>query len=383
MNKYLVIIPFHHPWKWHTDYANQAALLLSRRFPVVCFLWGDAVSIKEILLDKKQFQFISHPTKNLYLFQPIHVIPLRRLGIVRLINLLINVLLFRYILWRLRRTDGPDKRILWIFGFFEEPFFVLFPLFFSHALLYYDCLDIAWQPTAWASKLVQFAEKQLVRHARWMSVNSHTLFEKWRHIRPTVFLVPSGAPPLPKDPPIKIAHPNPVIGYIGAIGYRIDFTLLTHLIKRNPQWHFLLAGPVFMEREGNMQGAMEAIRKLPNVTITEVDKSHIPSLLAKCDVGIIPYDSFLPFNRYSFPLKLMEYFAAGLPVVSTNINELKRFPGLVTCGETVESWERAIRDFLKTPLTPRQVARARSIVQANSWENKLNRIMSVIEKDLS
>ncbi len=379
----LIIIPFHHPWKWHTDYTNQTALLLSRRHTVICFLWADAVSLKEILRDKKPFRLISRPAKNLYLFQPIHAFPLRRFLLVRMVNLLINILLLYVLQRRLRKTQDITKRILWMFGFFEEPLFALLPVLFPGFFLYYDCLDVAWQPKAWTSKLVVFAERRLVGNARWMSVNSYTLFEKWRHIRPSVFLVPAGAPPLPELPPVRKKRTRPVIGYIGAIGYRLDFPLLTRLIERNPRWQFLLAGPQFIEQKNQMRQAIESIRKLPNVTLTHVDKSQIPSLLARCSVGIIPYDTSTSFNRSCFPLKLMEYFAAGLPVVSTDIKELQRFRDFVVCGETVESWEHAIGHFLKTPLTTGQVTRARKIVQANSWENKLNHIMSVIDKDLT
>lgn len=45
-------------------------------------------------------------------------------------------------------------------------------------------------------------------------------------------------------------------------------------------------------------------------------RKAIPSLLAACDVGLIPFDQ----NEYTdaaFPIKLLEYSAAGKPVVST------------------------------------------------------------------
>ena len=38
--------------------------------------------------------------------------------------------------------------------------------------------------------------------------------------------------------------------------------------------------------------------------------------LSFCSVGIVPY-SITPYNTSSFPLKIFEYLAAGLPVVST------------------------------------------------------------------
>jgi teichuronic acid biosynthesis glycosyltransferase TuaH len=40
--------------------------------------------------------------------------------------------------------------------------------------------------------------------------------------------------------------------------------------------------------------------------------------LSAIDVGLVPYTPS-PFNRGSFPLKTLEYLAAGLPVVSTDL----------------------------------------------------------------
>ena len=55
----------------------------------------------------------------------------------------------------------------------------------------------------------------------------------------------------------------------------------------------------------------------PNVRYAgRVPPEAVPSYLASIDVGLIPYaDS--AFNRASFPMKTLEYFSAGLPVVST------------------------------------------------------------------
>lgn len=282
------------------------------------------------------------------------------------------------------KAKASGKRILWIFGFFEEPLFIFLPLLFPGALLYYDCLDIIWHPVPWVSKLLLFAENQLVKKARWMSVNSHTLFEKWTVVRPTIILVPSGAPNITHKRTPKNASPKdrrPTIGYIGAIGYRLDFSLLTRIIQRNPQWQFLLAGPIFLEPGTPMVEAMTTMRALPNVTFTRVDKQKIPNLLASSDIGIIPYDTNQTFNRYSFPLKLMEYFLAELPVVSTDIYELRRFPEFVAIGNSVSEWKNHIKHFLAHPLTQGQKNREKIIARNNSWEQKLNTIMRIIQTD--
>lgn len=45
---------------------------------------------------------------------------------------------------------------------------------------------------------------------------------------------------------------------------------------------------------------------------------EIPSLIAKCDLPILPFPYFMPW-RVSSPIKLMEYWAMGKPVLAPNI----------------------------------------------------------------
>ncbi len=45
---------------------------------------------------------------------------------------------------------------------------------------------------------------------------------------------------------------------------------------------------------------------------------ELPAYLRLMNVGLTPYTD-TPFNRASFPLKTLEYLAAGLPVVSTDL----------------------------------------------------------------
>lgn len=388
MDKRIVFIPFHHSWKWHTEYASQTAYLLSRNHFVICFLWADAVSVRDIIWDKKPFRLWSRPQKNFYLYQPLHIVPFRRFAFVRSVNFIINVWIVERIKHRLTGTNRSTRSIVWLFGFFE-PLFVLLPLLLAKFPFYYDCIDIAWQPVGWKSKLVKAAEGRLVTRARWMSVHSQTLLHLWKPIRPSIFLVPAGT-----NIPKRIQHTKnmpmlptfdkkqPVIGYIGAVDYRINFSLLLRLAKRNPQWNFSLIGPVFTDtRPEYVQKSVHALAALPNVRFTAVPRPFIQNALSSFDIGIIPYNTTLKFNRYSYPLKLMEYFWAGLPVIATDIYELRRYPEFVTIGKTVREWGKYIRQSLASPLSRSQKLKERTIAQKNSWKHKLRAIGKILEAD--
>jgi len=71
-----------------------------------------------------------------------------------------------------------------------------------------------------------------------------------------------------------------------------------------------------------------------NVIITDaVPYEKLPDYAGYIDVGIIPY-KINELTSAINPLKLIEYFAAGLPVVSTNLPEVSKFKELVYISDT-------------------------------------------------
>jgi len=68
----------------------------------------------------------------------------------------------------------------------------------------------------------------------------------------------------------------------------------------------------------------------------------------------------------------------GKPVVSTNIEELKRFPKFVKIGKNAEEWDKIIKKLLKKPWPKRHRNEQRKIAIENSWENKISAILKFI-----
>jgi teichuronic acid biosynthesis glycosyltransferase TuaH len=78
-----------------------------------------------------------------------------------------------------------------------------------------------------------------------------------------------------------------------------------------------LVGPVDQRCEQNSRFRELVAR--PNVRfVGRVPADEVPSYLAAIDVGITPYRD-TSFNRASFPLKTLEYLAAGIPTVSADL----------------------------------------------------------------
>ena len=68
-------------------------------------------------------------------------------------------------------------------------------------------------------------------------------------------------------------------------------------------------------------------------------------------------------------------------MVSTPIEELKRFPEYVRIGTTVEEWEEHITSLLSKPWPDSNKQAQRRLAIDNSWERKIQKIMRVIESE--
>jgi glycosyltransferase involved in cell wall biosynthesis len=108
-------------------------------------------------------------------------------------------------------------------------------------------------------------------------------------------------------------HPDrPLAVYFGTLR-RADVPLLVETIRLRPDVNILCAGTLGDEVDPRWSDDLD----LPNVRfLPRYRNDEMPSLLADADVGLIAY-AVDEFNAGSSPTKLFEYFALGLPVVST------------------------------------------------------------------
>jgi len=373
IQNYLIIIPFNISYNWTTDYTNQTAKILSQNNTIICFLWEDALSVKEHLQKIKPLKLITKLNPNLFLFHPIHLIPFKRFKFITTLNLTINSLMLKIISNFLARKRKLIKKIIWCF---DSQSLSLVKKFNQNFLSIYDCIDY----------YSNIQENQLIKTVNIMTVNSKTLLNLHRHKRKKIYLVPQGFR-LKNFKPLflKTKHhfKKPTIGYIGGINNRLNFSLLFRLIKNNPNWHFIFWGPKQnnLFKSKNIQTQINQLFHFPNVTFGQsINKKKLSSIISQFDIGIIPYNTSQTFNRYCYPMKIFEYFYMGKPVISTLIPELKQFSKFVKIGNTPKQWQQHIKTLLQKPWPKKYKKEQKKLAEKNSWVNKLTTISQLIDQ---
>ena len=87
---------------------------------------------------------------------------------------------------------------------------------------------------------------------------------------------------------------------------------------------------------GRLQAQCDALGISPQVEFTgSVDPADVPLQLARMDVGVAPYPRLSAF--YFSPLKAVEYLASGMPVIASDIGQLRDLVGQAEAGLLCES----------------------------------------------
>lgn len=175
------------------------------------------------------------------------------------------------------------------------------------------------------------------------------------------------------DVPAAIAAlPRPILGYVGLVETDnwLDLQLLAELARRRPEWSIVLVGPI--------QTDIREYRGLANLHfIGPVPFADVPAYVRAFQVGLLPR-KMNALTRACNPLKLLEYFSVGIPVVSTNLPAVAEFGDLVTIAETVDGFEAGIQAALDDPGSGRneRIATAERL----SWPRVLDEHLAVIRQ---
>ena len=155
---------------------------------------------------------------------------------------------------------------------------------------------------------------------------------------------------------------NKVIGYVGTIDDRLDFTMLEKLACANPQFDFHFIGRVITDKA-------EKLKALPNVTyFGSVEPQMLPSMMQHFEAAIIPFVKN-EFTRNIYPMKVNEYLAMGIPVVSTGFATFNDLADYLEIADDEITFSEKLKSVISGNNEMKKNDR-KAKAFTNSWEQK-------------
>ncbi len=246
---------------------------------------------------------------------------------------------------------------------------------YSAASVVYDILDdlSIYDPDEVglpAERTVRHHHGPLMETADVVIASNPVLLERNRALRPDILLVENGVDPalFTIEGPRMGLGDAPIIGYHGAIAPWFDFGLLEQVASSQPGYRFVLVGPVLEGAEAGMTRLLQQA----NVThVSERSASEVAVYVRSFDVGVIPFQ-VNEMTQGVTPLKLYEYLASGVPVVSTPLPACVAHPDVEVASDPARFAE--LIDQARQ-VSPEDRGRLRIAGRAASWSRRIEPLL--------
>ena len=245
----------------------------------------------------------------------------------------------------------------------------------------YDCMD---ELSAFKGAPVEMKERELelMKWADLVFTGGLSLYEAKRHQHSGMYPFPSSidvshfvtARTAAIDPADQASITGIRLGFYGVIDERMDLDLLSAVAQARPNWQLILLGPVVKIDPARLP-------KLPNIHYLGMKTyEELPFYLAGWDIAMLPF-ARNESTRFISPTKTPEYLAAGLPVVSTSIQDVVRpygHAGLVHIADTPQEFVAACERALAEDSTHR-LRLVDALLSQTSWSQTWGRMSELLE----
>lgn len=178
---------------------------------------------------------------------------------------------------------------------------------------------------------------------------------------------------------LRVRYRSPVVGYLGAFEYFVDFDMVLTAARSLKEVTFLLVGA---GRERATVSKRVAQEGLTNVVLPgPVPHPLVFSYIAAMDVCLIPFHQSA-VGEAACPLKLFEYAGAQRPVISTPVREVQTIgKEFVTFASDTRELQQAISELLHSPQRRAAlVAKGVEVVRRQyTWEALTEQFLRLID----
>jgi glycosyltransferase involved in cell wall biosynthesis len=214
--------------------------------------------------------------------------------------------------------------------------------YIPRSFMMYYCVDKWSAFEGFDPATMERGEAELCRVSDLVIASAEDLAERCRRFSDNVHYVPHGVDhehfaralkpgPLPPD----LANiPEPRVGFFGLIHEWVDIDLIAKLADVLP-YSFVVIGSAKRD--------MSELERRPNVFVLgRKPYAELPEYSRGFHAAIVPF-LMTELTVSVNPIKLREYAAAGLPVVSSPLPEVKKCGDIAVCADTFDEWVDALR----------------------------------------
>jgi glycosyltransferase involved in cell wall biosynthesis len=245
----------------------------------------------------------------------------------------------------------------------------------------YHCVDEFSAFSDTNGRHIAELEERLLRRADLVITSAERLRENKAKVNPNTVLVRHGvdfnhfvkacdpSTPIPED----IAKlPKPIFGFFGLVADWVDLEAIAATARAHPEGSVVVIGKVAPDVDPK---ELEALTSQPNVhMLGRKPYAALPGYCRAFDVALMPFKvNELTLNAN--PLKVREYLAAGLPVVSSDIPEVRKV-GLCKLASGTEDFVRKVDECLAEGAGPTRERAER--IRHESWEAKVEEIRGFV-----
>jgi len=244
-------------------------------------------------------------------------------------------------------------------------------------LIYY-CVD-EYTAFTGVSDGLRKIEEDLFRRSDLVIVSAEKLYESKKHFNPNTHIIRHGTDwkhfrtavdsdlPVPAD----IADlPRPIIGFHGLLADWVDYELIKKVAEHFKDGSVVLIGKTAVDAEMKIK----TLDGIPNIHLLgRKPYAELPAYCKAFDVAINPFvvnELTLAAN----PLKVREYLAGGLPVVSTDIPEVCILADCLV-GKDHADFIAKVEAAVRSSKPREQVSDA---IRHESWEARVDELRAVI-----
>jgi glycosyltransferase involved in cell wall biosynthesis len=244
-------------------------------------------------------------------------------------------------------------------------------------LIYY-CVD-EYTAFTGVSGGLRAIEEDLFRRADFVVVSAEKLYDDKKHFNDNTFIIRHGtdwnhfrtALATATEIPAETANlPRPVIGFHGLLADWVDFELIKKTAEHFKTGSVVLIGKIAVDAEQKIK----VLDGVPNIHfLGRKPYAELPAYCKGFDVGLNPF-AISDLTLAANPLKVREYLAAGLQVVSTDIPEVRILKHCLL-GTDHADFIGKIEYALANPVPREEISDS---IREESWEAKIDELRVIM-----